>query len=166
MFRSHLETERRERDTVSEFPKSVEQVEVSKKIKVKVRFDYKGLPRQAKFFFGGKSSREVAEEIRQQQAGAWRNVPIQGVRIDDVDYFELYSVYDEVEEAMVTYAPLEIKATLDSLDDCLRFVSKEEYRRMQIIEPSSINLDSRDLERIFFRFNETLQQKLRDLEFR
>lgn len=164
MFRSQLEAERRE--TVSEFPKNTEQVEVAKRFKIKVRFDYRGLPRRARFFFGGKGSREVAEEIRQQQAAMWRNVPLQGVRVEDADYFELYSVYDDLEDELLFYAPLEIKVTVDSLEECVRFISREEFRRIEILEPAQVNMTSRDLERIFFKLNESLKQRLREQELK
>lgn len=166
MFRSQLETEHKERETVSEFPKNVVQAETSKKIKVKIRFDYKGLPRPAKFFFGGKSSRERAEELRDQQSAAWRNIPLQGVRVENIEFIELYSVYDDIEEAMLTFAPMELTVTIDSLEECLRFACRDEFRRMEILEPSSLNLESKDLEKIFYQFNVTLQQILRDIEIR
>jgi hypothetical protein len=159
MFRSPLEAERRE--TVSEFPKNIEQAEANKKYKIKVRLDYRGLPRRARFFFGGKGSREVAEELRQQQAAIWRNVPMQGVRIEDTDYFDLYSVYDEIEDELLFYAPLEIKATVDSLEECVRFTSRDEFRRIEILEPVQVTLTGRELERIFFRFSEALKQRIR-----
>ncbi len=164
MFRSHLEAERRE--TVSEFPKNEQQAEVNKIFKIKVRFDYRGLPRPARFFFGGKGSREMAEEHRQQQAAVWRNVPIQGVRIDDTDYYELYSVYDDLEDEQLFYAPLEVKATVDSLEECVRFICRDEFRKIEILEPAQVNMSSRDLERIFFKLNETLQQRLREQELK
>ncbi|MEW5784867.1 MAG: hypothetical protein AB1767_07325 [Bacillota bacterium] len=164
MLRSNLDLERRE--TVSEFPKSLEQVDLAQKIKVKVRFDYKGLPRPARFFIGGKGSKEVAEELRQQQANVWRNVPMQGVRIDDLELMELYSVYDEMEQSTISYAPLELKVTVDTLEDCLRFVSKDEFRRMEIIEPVQLNLCGRELERLFFKFAEIQKQRLREQELK
>ncbi len=158
MLRSQQETEHL--DLVSEFPRSIEQVDLKKIIKIKVRFDYKGIPRPARFFFGGKGSREVAEELRHQQAQMWRNIPIQGVRIDDTEYYELYTVFDQGEEELMTYAPMIVKATISSLEDCLRFVSREEFRCVELLEPSHLTLSSSDLERIFFKFGETLQRKL------
>ena len=64
----------------------------------------------------------MAEELRQQQANMWRHVPIQGVHIEDIEFFELYTVYDEVEETNAAFAPVELRATIDSLEDqmCIR----------------------------------------------
>ncbi|NLA11794.1 MAG: hypothetical protein GX883_06700 [Firmicutes bacterium] len=106
----------------------------------------------------------MAEEIREQQSNMWRYVPIQGVKIEDLEFIELYSVYDDNEEALAVYAPVELSATLDSLEDVLRFVCRDEFRRVEFVEPVQANLTGRDLERLFFRFGETLQQKLREQE--
>jgi hypothetical protein len=160
MLRSQLESERKE--TIPEYPKSIEPAETASKIKIKVRFDYRGLPRPARFFFGGKGSREVAEELRQQQAAMWRNVPLQGVSVEEVEFMDLYTVYDEAEEELITYAPMELKVLIDSLEDCLRFVTKDEFRRVEILDPPQLTLRGRDLERILYRFGESLQRKLKE----
>jgi hypothetical protein len=164
MIRSQKEMECLE--TVSEFPRSIEQVEAKRKIIIRVRFDYKGTPRPARFFFGGKGSREAAEELRQREAAMWRNVPIQGVRIEDIQYFELYTVFDQNEEDFITYAPMEVRANVDTLEDCLRFVIREEFRCVELIEPAQVTLSSVDLERIFFKFSEKLQLKLNEQELK
>lgn len=161
MLRSHLETERKE--TIPDFPRSIETAESSSKIKIRVRFDYRGLPRRARFFFGGKGSREVAEELRQQQEAMWRNVPLQGVHVEEVEFMDLYTVYDEAEEELITYAPMELKVRIDSLEDCLRFITKEEFRRVEILDPPQLTLRGRDLERILYRFGESLQRKLKEV---
>lgn len=167
MLRSYRDPERHE--SIAEFPKTIapaEEKPPAEKIRVRVRFDYCGLPRPARFFFGGKGAKEVAEEIRQQQANMWRNVPIQGVHIEDIEFFEIYTVYDEIEETQVAYAPVELRATIDSLEELLRFVSRDEFRRVEFIEPEQLNLTKRELERLFFKFGETLQQKLKEREIK
>ena len=82
----------------------------------------------------------------------------------DLEFIELYSVYDEVEETLAVYAPVELRATLDSLEDILRFVCRSEFRRVEFIEPSRISLTNQDLEKLFFRFGEMLKQSLREQE--
>ena len=112
MRRSYPDMERPQQG-VAEFPKAAtpaEEASPAPKIKIRIRFDYRGLPRPPRFFFGGKGAKEVAEEIRQQQANMWRHVPIQGVQIEDLEFFELYSVYDEIEETLAVYAPVELRA--------------------------------------------------------
>lgn len=168
MLRSYRDAEHPE--SVAEFPQTIIPAEEEKpaaaKIKIKVRFDYRALPRPPRFFFGGKGAKEVAEELRQQQANMWRNVPIQGVQIEDIEYFELYTVYDDIEETHVAYAPVELRATLDSLEDILRFVSRDEFRRVEFLEPERLNLTNRDLERLFFQFGETIQRRLQEQEIK
>lgn len=167
MYRLQPEAEREGREgKISEFPKINGQTDGSRQFKIKVRFDYKGLPRPPRFFFGGKGSREVAEETRKQQTAMWRNVPIQGVRIEDAEFFDLYSVYDDFEDEMIFYAPLELKFAADSLEDCARFICRDEFRRIEILEPVQVFLDSRELERIFYKLSEAWQQKLRGLELK
>lgn len=167
MLRSYPDREHPQ-EKAAEFPTAAAPLEKESspaaKIKIRVRFDYRGLPRPARFFFGGKGAREVAEEIREQQSNMWRYVPIQGVKVEDLEYVELYSVYDENEETLAVYAPVELSATLDSLEDVLRFVCRDEFRRVELIEPVQMNLTGRDLERLLFRFGETLQQKLKEQE--
>ncbi|MGB4444467.1 MAG: hypothetical protein WBJ12_00495 [Dethiobacteria bacterium] len=168
MRRSYPDMERPQQG-VAEFPKAAtpaEEASPAPKIKIRIRFDYRGLPRPPRFFFGGKGAKEVAEEIRQQQANMWRHVPIQGVQIEDLEFFELYSVYDEIEETLAVYAPVELRAAIDSLEDILRFVCRDEFRRVEFIEPAQLNLSNRDLERLFFKFGETLQQRLKEQEFK
>lgn len=99
---------------------------VEDKVRFKVRFDYRGTPRPARFFFGGKSTVEMAEEIRDQQVALWRNVPIQGITVEDMEMGELYKVYDEESEGEIAYAPLELVVLADSLEEMIRFAAKEE----------------------------------------
>jgi hypothetical protein len=167
MLRSYRDIERSE--SIAEFPKTIppeQEAPPASKIKIRVRFDYRGLPRPARFFFGGRGAKEVAEELRQQQANMWRHVPIQGVHIEDIEFFELYTVYDEVEETNAAFAPVELRATIDSLEDLMRFVSRDEFRRVEFIEPEQLHLTNRDLERLFFKFGETLQQRLKEQEIK
>lgn len=159
-----LEQPRRNMSEIVAAASPVEEAHPETKIKIRVRFDYRGLPRPPRFFFGGKGAKEVAEEIRQQQANMWRHVPIQGVKIEDLEFIELYSVYDEIEETMAFYAPVEMGVTIDSLEDILRFVGRSEFRRVEFIEPSRVSLSNRDLEKLFYRFGEMLQQNLQDQE--
>ena len=58
---------------------------VYSRLKFRVRFDYKGKPRPARFFFGGKRTENVAQELRDQQVALWKNVPLQGINIENID---------------------------------------------------------------------------------
>ncbi|NMA92846.1 MAG: hypothetical protein GX973_07000 [Firmicutes bacterium] len=155
----HLET-----GIVGDGVKKEKMAEQPAKIRVRIRFDYRGTPRPARFFFGGKGTKEVAEERREQQATMWRNVPLQGIRVEDIAFLELYSVYEDEEEGEITYAPLELLISLDSLEDSLQFISRDEFKCLEVIEPDRVNLTGRELERILYRFSVTLQHKLQERE--
>ena len=150
-----LDTRRSENSAVAE-----SNLDCQGKIRAKIRFDYRGTPRPPRFIFGGKGSKDVAEELRDQQAAMWRNVPLQGTQVDGIEYLDIYTVFERSEEADISYAPIELLVQFDSIEDCLRFVCCEEFKRLQIISPNYINLSSRELERVLFKISETFQQKL------
>ena len=152
----HRSLEKEKPELLPDYSESIEQIS---KIRLKIRFDYQGIPRPARFFFGGKGSREIAEEMREQQAALWRNVPMQGVRIEDVKYCDLYTIFERAEEADLVYAPLVLVVTVDCIEDCLRFICRDEFKRMEIIEPPSLTLNNQELERLLYRFSETVQQQ-------
>ena len=130
------------------------------RLKFKVRFDYKGKPKPARFFFGGKKTESVAHDYREQQVQLWRNVPLQGINVENMDLGEIYSVYDEESNEEIAYAPLELAVSADSLEDLLRFIIREEFRRIEILEPTTILLNNREIERLLFKINEHLQGRI------
>ncbi len=129
-------------------------------IKFRVRFDYRGRPKPAKFFFGGKNSENIAEDLREQQMAMWRNIPIQGVSIENIDLGEIYMVYDEEMDEDIAYAPMELMVTAHNLEDLIRFIVREEFRRIEILAPETVELDKQKVERMLFRMNEELKSQL------
>lgn len=131
---------------------------ISSAARVKIRLDYKGLHKPGKFFFGGKTTEEVAEEVREQQVGMLRNVPLQGITIEEVDMSsDVYTVYDEIANAQVAFAPVVLTVSADSLEDIIRFIAREEFRKIEILEPENIVMNKIDIERILFRISEELR---------
>lgn len=127
-------------------------------IKVKIRLDYRGYQKPSKFFFGGKNINEVAEEMRDQQVAMLRNVPLQGISIEEVDMSgDVYAVYDEFIGADVSFAPVILTITADSLEDVIRFIAREEFKKIEIIQPESMTLSKNDIERVLFRVSEELR---------
>ena len=146
-------------------PEETAEKTVIPKIRAKIRFDYKGKSRPARFFFGGKNSEEVADELREQQAALWRNVPLQGIMIEKIDLGEIYFVYDEEADDEVAFAPLELEVVADSLGVLFRFAVREEFRRLRIIEPPDLTLSLQEMEQIFFEVhNQTTSQFLQRLK--
>jgi hypothetical protein len=127
-------------------------------LRVRVRFDFKGTMKSGRFFFGGKPSEKIAVENRLQKADYWRNIPVQGICIDDVNIdLPLYSVYDETQDNVVAYAPMEITLSADSIEDIVGFIMREEFRKIAILAPEHLCVSKFDAERLFFRMNETMR---------
>ena len=156
MLKSEINTRNKEENN-KEYPSDHRN---NSKLKFKVRFDYKGKPRPARFFFGGKKTEIVAQDFRDQQVALWRNVPLQGLLVENMDMGEIYSVYDEEIDEEIAFAPLELIVSADSLEELLRFIVRDEFRRIEILEPASILLTNREVERLLFKVNEHLQNRL------
>jgi len=134
---------------------------VQSKIRFKVRFDFKGEHRPGRFLFGGKSIEQVAEETREEQLALLKNIPIQGISFIDYDISqEPYIIYDEESGEKVAYAPCEITLSADSVEDMVRFAMREEFRKLEILEPPQMLLTSNDLERILFKMNEEFKNQV------
>jgi len=101
---------------------------------------------------------EIAEQTREQKVALLRNVPVQGIQVDDIIMNdEVYTVYDELRGVSVGYAPVWIEFTADTIEDAVHFIMKEEFRKVEIIEPSQLTLSKLDIERLLFRVNEELK---------
>jgi len=127
-------------------------------IKVKMRFDYTGKAKSSKFF-GSKNIEQLAEETRQHQVSMMRNVPIQGIRIEDIDMSqEVYSVIDDITGKKLAYAPVVIIFYADNIEDVLKFVVKEEFRTVEILAPDEMLLSKGDMEKLLFKVSQELSE--------
>lgn len=136
-------------------------------IRVRIRFDYRGESRSGRFFFGGKSQEQMAETIREQQVALLRNVPLQGIVIEDIDLsLDVYLVTEgEVRHTReVAYAPIMLTLRLENMDDLLPLLLKPEFRKIEFLSPENISLHRLDLERILFRLSQAFQQELKIIE--
>ncbi len=125
-------------------------------IRVKLRLDYAGYGKQAKLF-GGKNLEQMAEEARQHKVSLLRNVPTQGIHIEEVDMSgEVYTVYEEIGRKMVAFAPVLITFCADSIEDAIKFSMKDEFRTVEVLEPENLTLSKYDLERLVFKVSEEL----------
>lgn len=126
-------------------------------IKVKLRFDYLGQGKKGKFF-ARKSLEQNADEIRQHKVALLRNVPSQGIRIEDIDMSgEVYTVYEEINRKEIAYAPVVITISADSIEDVLKFAMKDEFRTVEVLEPENISLTKADVERILYKVCDELR---------
>lgn len=127
------------------------------KLRMRVRFDFVGRERGGRLFFGSKNGEQVAEDIRQHKASLIRNIPIQGIIIEEIDMAqEVYSVYDDITGKAVTYAPIIIVFAVDSMEDAVKFIMKEEFRTIEVLEPDKVELGKLEIERILIKVNEEL----------
>ena len=138
-------------------------------VRVRIRMDYRGEARSGRFFFGGKSNEQMAETMREQQVALLRNVPLQGILIEDVDLsLDIYIVSEgdgkRVHE--VAYAPIVLTLRIENLDDILPLLIKSEFRKIEFLSPENITLHRLDMERLLFRISQSFQQELKLLEQR
>ncbi|MDF9407388.1 hypothetical protein L7E55_03275 [Pelotomaculum isophthalicicum JI] len=128
-------------------------------ILVKVRLDFKGTGKTGRFLFGGKATDKAAEESREQQLAVFRNVPMQGIQIIDIDVStEVYTVYDDIANAEIAYAPLVLTIKADSLENIIRFIAREDFRKIEVLDPASLSLSHNDIERILYRIYEEMKE--------
>ncbi len=131
-----------------------------KDIHFKIRYDFKGKGKPAKFFFGAKDPDEMACINREQQVSLWKNVPIQGINILKIEEEEVYSVFEEENDEELAFAPVIMEVKVDTLEDLIRFVVKEEFRRLEIIQPEEIKLTKQELERLLFKFHKSTRDQV------
>jgi len=137
------------------------------RIKVKLRLDYKSSGKNGRSLFGRKSPEQLAEEIRQNKVSLMRNVPVQGIYIEDLDMSqEVYSVADEITGKVVAYAPVIITFYADSMEDAVTFAMRDEFRTVQVLEPEEINLSSVNIEKLLFKINSELLKYRQNIELR
>ena len=134
-------------------------------IRAKVRLDFKGTEKPGKLFFRGKSIEKVAEEIRENNVAAFRNIPLQGINIEDIDIGnEVYTVYDEVNNSDIAYAPVILDVMADTLEDLVRLVSREDFRKIDVLFPDVLSLSQVEAERVLFRVAEEVKQYRNNME--
>lgn len=124
-------------------------------IRAKIRLDFKGTIKPGKLFFRGKSIEKVAEEIREQNVSAFRNIPLQGINILDIDMgAEVYTVFDEFNNVDIAYAPVVLDVAADTVEDLVRMVAREDFRKIDMVSPDTVSLSQVELERVLFRVAE------------
>ncbi len=125
---------------------------------MRVRFDYRGVGKQGKIFSRAREGEEIAEEIREQKAILLRNIPVQGVQIEDINTNgEVYLVGDDETGREIAYAPVEFTIEADTIEDLIPFLLRDEFRKVDILSPEEMLLDKQQIERIIYKINEELR---------
>jgi len=132
-------------------------------ILAKVRLDFQGDSKPGRLLFGGKPSDKAAEEAREQQVAIFKNVPLHGVEIMDIDLStEVYTVSDELTGTTTAYAPLILTIQADSLENIIRFIAREDFRKVEILDPAYVTLSHYEIERLLFKvYEETKEYRTR-----
>lgn len=132
-------------------------------ILAKVRLDFKGDSKPGRLLFGGKPSDKAAEEAREQQVAIFKNVPLHGVEIMDIDLStEVYTVSDELTGTTTAYAPLILTIQADSLENIIRFIAREDFRKVEILDQAYVTLSHYEIERLLFKvYEETKEYRTR-----
>ncbi|MGF7185002.1 cystathionine beta-lyase family protein involved in aluminum resistance [Desulfitispora alkaliphila] len=134
-------------------------------IKARIRLDYRGDLKSTKFFFSNKNTERAAEELREQKVNLLKNVPMQGITVEDIDLStDVYTIFDEVTGAEAAFAPVQIIVDAISLEDLMQFVLKEEFRKIEIIEPQELDFGAKDVERLLYRTSSELNRLRINLE--
>lgn len=136
-------------------------------IRVRIRLDFKGEGKNGRFFFGGKSKEEMAELMREQQVALLRNIPLQGIVIEDIDLSQdVYTVseFERRKNREFAFAPVILMLRVDNLDDLLPLVLKSEFRKIEFLSPENLEIYRLDAERLLFRVHQLIQEEVRKLE--
>jgi len=125
-------------------------------IKIRLRLDYAGHSKSGKLF-GNKNVEQVAEENRQHQVSLIRNVPVQGIRVEDIEMSqEVYLVIDDNSNKKIAYAPVVITFYADNIEDAINFSMKDEFRTVEVLEPEELLLTKNDMEKLLFKVGKEL----------
>ncbi len=136
-------------------------------IRVRVRLDFRGEKRNGQFFFGGKTKEQVAELVRERQVAMLRNVPLQGVVLEDVDLsIDVYSI-DEITGRRlqdIAYAPVLLTLRLENIEDLVPLLLKPEFRKIEVLSPDSVTIYRIDLERTLYRLSQAFSEERKNME--
>ena len=125
-------------------------------LRVRIRMDFKSEVKNR--LFRNKNLIRAAEEAREQHVAFLRNVPFQGVKVEDIDIgMEIYVVYDENTGEEVAYAPILVILEVDTFEDVAHFIMRDEFRKVEIIEPQELFMSKQDAERLLFKINTELR---------
>ncbi len=128
-------------------------------LRAKVRLDYRGRSQPYRLFVGAKRAAEHAAEIRERETALLRNIPLQGIRVREMDSSaDVYLVQDAMTGEEVAYAPVTIELEADSIEDLVRFILREEFRKIEVLEPEELLLTHYDTERFLYRMGEEMKQ--------
>ncbi len=136
---------------------------VTEKLGLRIRLDFRAEERSGRFLFGGKTNLAMAESVRDQQINLLKNVPLQGIYLQDFDStMEVYVMTEETNRRSreVAYAPLILTLKADNIEDVVPFLLKPEFRKIEILGPDNINMTKQGMERLLFSVSKLFRAKI------
>ena len=135
---------------------------VTEKLRLKIRLDFRAEERSGRFLFGGKTNLAMAENVREQQINLLKNVPLQGISLQDFDNtMEVYVMTEETDRRTreAAYAPLILTLKADNVEDVIPFLLRPEFRKIEILGPESINMSKQEMERLMFSISKLFRTR-------
>lgn len=130
-------------------------------VKARIRLDFKAEDGGRKFFWKRPNLQEIAKTLRSKQVSLLRNLPFQGLSVEELDEEkDVYLIPDVVNHKEIAYAPLELTVDADSIEDLMQFTLREEFRKIKILEPNEISLSNGEVERLLFKVNEEYRDEI------
>ncbi|MCQ2559808.1 MAG: hypothetical protein MJ157_03770 [Clostridia bacterium] len=135
-------------------------------IRARVRLDFKGIGKRNRVF-KNRSTEKAAEDARDQNLAMFRNIPIQGIYIQDVDIgLDIYLIYDELYNTEVAYAPIILDLVAASMENLVAFFAREEFRKIEILSRSTVTMQRFEVERLMCKIYDELKNYRISLERR
>lgn len=123
------------------------------KLIFRVRLDFRAEEKSGRFFFGGKTSEAMAEDVRNEQMTLLKNVPLQGITFDSFDdKMDIYRVLegDNKKKQEVAYAPLVVTFKTDGIEHVFPLLHNPAFKKIEIISPENMSINKLELERLLF----------------
>jgi hypothetical protein len=134
-------------------------------VRAKIRLDYKAENGSTRFFWQKPNLREEAKNLRSQKVALLRNLPFQGIQIEQLNMdHEVYLVPKGGNLPETAYAPVEMVVEADSLEDLAQITLKEEFRKIKVLEPDRLQLSPNEMERFLFKVNEEYRNEIEEFE--
>jgi hypothetical protein len=87
------------------------------------------------------------------------------MQILDIDVSaDVYTVYDDINNSETAYAPLILTIRADALENVIRFITRDDFRKIEVLDPAYITLNHSEIERLLFKVHEEMKESRSRLE--
>jgi hypothetical protein len=73
-------------------------------------------------------------------------------------------VYDDLNNTETAYAPLVLTIKADGLENVIRFIARDDFRKIEILDPAYLSLNHTEIERLLFKVHEEIKETKSRLE--